>query len=185
MSVFDFIQSAGEKFESERSEALAAERAAAQAAIAQADAAEAAAAAAAAEAARLDAEYDALLVESLHDHVAGLGLQGDVQIAFTEGLVTLTGTAPDAETCERLVLAVGNVYGVVQVDDQLTVPDAPAAPAPVFYTVTKGDNLSKISSHFYGKGGLYRLIFEANKPMLKDANKIYVGQVLRIPAKPE
>jgi nucleoid-associated protein YgaU len=28
------------------------------------------------------------------------------------------------------------------------------------------------------------VIFEANKPMLKDPDKIYVGQVLRIPPKP-
>ena len=49
------------------------------------------------------------------------------------------------------------------------------------YTVQKGDNLSKIAKAFYGNANKYPLIFEANKPMLKDPDKIYPGQVLRIP----
>ena len=52
-----------------------------------------------------------------------------------------------------------------------------------FYTVKSGDTLPKIAETQYGKGngGKYMVIFEANKPMLKDPNKIYPGQVLRIP----
>ncbi|WP_345782230.1 LysM peptidoglycan-binding domain-containing protein [Thermomonas sp.] len=49
------------------------------------------------------------------------------------------------------------------------------------YTVQKGDNLSKIAKEFYGNANKYPQIFEANKPMLKDPDKIYPGQVLRIP----
>ena len=49
------------------------------------------------------------------------------------------------------------------------------------YTVQKGDNLSKIAKEFYGNANKYQQIFEANKPMLKDPDKIYPGQVLRIP----
>ena len=44
-----------------------------------------------------------------------------------------------------------------------------------------GDNLSKIAKKFYGDANKYPVIFEANKPMLKDPNKIYPGQNLRIP----
>jgi nucleoid-associated protein YgaU len=51
------------------------------------------------------------------------------------------------------------------------------------YTVKAGDNLSKIAKEFYGDANAYQQIFEANKPMLKDPDKIYPGQVLRIPAK--
>lgn len=50
-----------------------------------------------------------------------------------------------------------------------------------FYTVVKGDTLSKISKQFYGSAQKYNRIFEANRPMLKHPDKIYPGQVLRIP----
>ncbi len=49
------------------------------------------------------------------------------------------------------------------------------------YTVKSGDTLSKISKEMYGDANQYDRIFEANKPMLKDPDKIYPGQVLRIP----
>lgn len=50
------------------------------------------------------------------------------------------------------------------------------------YTVQKGDTLSKIAKEFYGSANKYQQIFDANKPMLKDPDKIYPGQVLRIPS---
>jgi len=50
-----------------------------------------------------------------------------------------------------------------------------------FYTVESGDTLSKIAKEHYGDGSKYPIIFEANKPMLKSADLIYPGQVLRIP----
>ena len=49
------------------------------------------------------------------------------------------------------------------------------------YTVEKGDTLSGIAKKMYGNANKYPRIFEANKPMLKDPDKIYPGQVLRIP----
>ena len=49
------------------------------------------------------------------------------------------------------------------------------------YTVVKGDTLGKIAKEFYGNAAKYPLIFEANKPMLSDPDKIYPGQMLRIP----
>lgn len=50
------------------------------------------------------------------------------------------------------------------------------------YTVKSGDTLSKISKEMYGDANKYPKIFEANKPMLTDPDKIYPGQVLIIPA---
>jgi nucleoid-associated protein YgaU len=50
------------------------------------------------------------------------------------------------------------------------------------YTVKKGDSLWKIAETYYGNGSKYKGIFEANKLMLKDPDKIYLGQMLRIPA---
>jgi nucleoid-associated protein YgaU len=52
-----------------------------------------------------------------------------------------------------------------------------------FYTVQPGDTLGKIAAAEYGPGhaGNYHRIFEANQPLLSDPDKIYPGQVLRIP----
>ena len=79
------------------------------------------------------------------------------------------------------MLAVGNVRGIGRVDDQMSV--AKAEPEATFYTVKSGDTLSKIAREAYGNAAKYPVIFEANKPMLTDPNKIYPGQVLRIPPK--
>ena len=56
-----------------------------------------------------------------------------------------------------------------------------SAPEATYYTVVAGDTLSKISKTNYGDPNKYMKIFEANKPMLSDPNKIYPGQVLRVP----
>lgn len=49
------------------------------------------------------------------------------------------------------------------------------------YTVESGDTLSGIAQKMYGDANKYPRIFEANQPMLKDPDRIYPGQVLRIP----
>ena len=54
-------------------------------------------------------------------------------------------------------------------------------PETKFYTVVSGDTLGKIAKEYYGNAMKYPEIFEANKPMLKDPDLIYPGQVLRIP----
>jgi nucleoid-associated protein YgaU len=80
---------------------------------------------------------------------------------------------------EKLVLALGNVTGIASVDDRLTVVNP--EPEADFYEVKSGDSLSKIAKKYYGNAMEYNRIFEANKPMLKDPDKIYPGQMLRIP----
>ena len=79
---------------------------------------------------------------------------------------------------EKIILAVGNIDHVAQVDDQMTV--ATPEPQSKFYTVKSGDSLSKISKEFYGDANQYNKIFEANRPLLKML-MIFIGQVLRIP----
>lgn len=49
------------------------------------------------------------------------------------------------------------------------------------YTVVKGDSLWKIAKSVYGKGSMWKTIYEANKDIIKNPNLIYVGQVLEIP----
>ncbi|RMH93804.1 LysM peptidoglycan-binding domain-containing protein [Lysobacter pythonis] len=49
------------------------------------------------------------------------------------------------------------------------------------YTVQAGDSLSKIAKAVYGDGSRWNAIFEANKDQIDDPDKIFPGQVLRIP----
>ena len=95
------------------------------------------------------------------------------------GAVKVAGSVPDQETKEKIVLCCGNVEGVEHVEEEIVVEHV--EPEAEFYTVVKGDNLSKISKMHYGDANKYMAIFEANKPMLKHPDKIYPGQMLRIP----
>jgi nucleoid-associated protein YgaU len=100
----------------------------------------------------------------------------------TEGdKVVLTGSATSTAEAEKIALAVGNSVGVSTVQNDITAADK--APDSKFYTVKPGDSLWKIAEAEYGHGhgGKYQLIFDANKPLLSDPDKIYPGQVLRIP----
>ncbi len=105
----------------------------------------------------------------------------NLQVKFDGATATATvsGQAQDQATREKVVLCCGNIHSVEHVDDQMTV----AAPAPEakYYTVVSGDTLSKISKQMYGDANKYNAIFEANKPMLTSPDKIYPGQMLRIP----
>ena len=53
--------------------------------------------------------------------------------------------------------------------------------ATQWHEVTKGETLWKIAEQYYGDGNLYSKIFEANRDILKDPNRINIGQKLRIP----
>jgi len=120
--------------------------------------------------------------EVLEKEVKDLGLdsQGvDIDVDET-GNVTVKGEAVSQEMKEKIILAVGNVEGVAAVEDAADV--SVAGRASQFHTVESGDTLSAISKTYYGTWRLYPEIFEANKPMLSDPDKIYPGQVLRIPA---
>jgi len=130
---------------------------------------------------KVDPEHERQIkIEALHKEVARHGLKVEgLHIDLEGSSVAVCGSCPDQAEREKVILALGNVEGIDCVDDQLTVPEP--QPEAVFYTVVKGDSLSKIAKAHYGNAMRYPLIFEANKPMLKDPDKIYPGQVLRIP----
>ena len=94
--------------------------------------------------------------------------------------VTLGGEVAKQEDKEKLILAVGNVSGIGSVDSGNISVKKPE-PESTFHTVKKGDTLSKIAKKYYGDARKYMIIFEANTPMLKNPNRIYPGQQLRIP----
>ncbi len=116
--------------------------------------------------------------DALIKEIEALGLDATgLDIEIDGDQVSVGGSAVSQEMKEKVILAVGNVEGVAAVDDTAGGDD------PVFHTVEKGDTLWAISSKTLGNGSRYNEIFEANKPMLSHPDKIYPGQVLRIPAK--
>jgi len=120
---------------------------------------------------------------ALGDNISGLGVRYD------NGRVTLQGTAKSVAAKEKAALIAGNVKGVSNVnDDGITVSGAQAAgtataaPSSTYYTIESGDTLSKIAKEHYGDPNAYNKIFEANREVIGDPDKIYPGQRIRIPA---
>ena len=123
---------------------------------------------------------DTPTADALKSEIKSLGLHvKDLAVEVEGDTVKVSGSTPDQATKEKLVVALGNVAGVAAVDESVTA-DKPE-PEAVIYVVKKGDTLSAIAKAHYGKASKYMAIFEANRPMLKDPDKIYPGQALRIP----
>ena len=122
--------------------------------------------------------------EELQKELASHNLGTDkVEVSVEGDKAVIRGVAASQEVLEKAIVAIGNTLGISKVETEVKVPDEKQ---PTFYTVKKGDNLWKIAEAQYGKGkgAKNNLIFEANKPMLKHPDKIYPGQVLRIPDLP-
>jgi len=125
--------------------------------------------------------------KEIEDSFAELPVQGLV-VEVADDTVTLAGVAKDLPTREKAILIAGNVEGISNVNaDQLVAPEIIEAantrdvPEPVFYSIKKGDTLWGISEAFYKDGSKYPHIVEANIEVIKDADKIYPGQSIRIP----
>jgi nucleoid-associated protein YgaU len=107
----------------------------------------------------------------------------DLGVYFSGGKATLQGEAEDYAAKQKAVLVAGNIAGVQQVDDNLTVARADEPePTARFYTIEKGDSLSKIAQSEYGDAGKWRALFEANREVIEDPDQIYPGQQIRLPA---
>lgn len=139
-------------------------------------------------------EKTAEAVKSLRGSIKGLKSLD----AVVEGkIVTLTG---EAESLEAKGKAMGEFNKLVETENtinkiKLSAPTpaagavvtagAPAktaaAAAAKVHIVEKGDTLGAIAKKYYGKASAYMKIFEANKDILTDPDKIKPGQKLRIP----
>ncbi len=130
------------------------------------------------------AEKALLAAANLKKAVETLGFEVvDLNVEVDDDVATISGEAINQATREKVVLVVGNTEGIASVDDRMTVAVAEVVePAAQFHTVASGDTLGKIAKTYYGNAMKYPVIFEANKPMLEHPDKIYPGQVLRIPA---
>jgi nucleoid-associated protein YgaU len=119
-------------------------------------------------------------LDAMRSEIERLGIPvNGLNLEMAEQVVISGETATNADR-EKIILALGNCEGVGCVEDNITVTNP--EPEAKFYTVVSGDTLSKISKTQYGDPMKYNTIFEANKPMLEHPDKIYPGQVLRIPA---
>ncbi len=122
-------------------------------------------------------------IEADNPGVENLGVE------YESGVVSLSGTANSTEAMEKTVLMAGNVKGVTEVNaDAIQVPPAQEEAKPQeqveYYVIQSGDTLSALAKKYYGKAGDYPRIFEANREVIKDADKIYPGQKVRIPLDP-
>ncbi len=104
----------------------------------------------------------------------------DLNVDYSDGKVSLSGSAESAEAMEKAVLIAGNTQGVSDVD--VGSLDAPQPEANIeYYTIESGDTLSKIAKQYLGDAMAYTKIFEANREVIKDPDLIYPGQKIRIP----
>ena len=113
----------------------------------------------------------------------------DLGVTYQKGFVTLTGVSQTWEAVEKAILMAGNVKGVGKVISNIQVAEgAEVAPAELggsgsgqYYEIKSGDTLSAIAKHLLGDANAYMKIFEANREVIKDPNKIFPGQKIRIP----
>jgi len=128
------------------------------------------------------ANANKVAADAIKAYVLKMGLEAENLAIDFDGktaTVRVAGVVDTQETKEKILLCCGNVRGVVRVEDHITVTHV--EPDAQFHTVVSGDTLSKIAKQFYGNANDYMKIFEANKPMLSHPDKIYPGQMLRIP----
>ena len=162
MGLFSFIKDAGEKLFGGK---------------------EAQAATPTAAAAPSPADLNAKAAKAIETYITAQNLGASaLQVSYdgAQGKVTVQGEAPTQAAKEKITLCCGNVASVTSVENLMSVTHP--EPEAQYHDVVRGDTLSAIAKTYYGDANKYPKIFEANKPMLSNPDKIYPGQKLRIPA---
>ena len=104
----------------------------------------------------------------------------NLEVTVEDDVVSISGEAESAAALEKAVLMAGNVKGISEVRSDAV--NAPATTEKIeYYEIASGDTLSAVAKKYYGKSSAYVRIFEANREVIKDPGKIYVGQKIRIP----
>ena len=131
-------------------------------------------------------DTDAEAADTIKNHleVKTHGLS-NLEVEFDDGTVTLCGDCSNQAVREQAILIAGNIQGVEKiVADDLRAPEPkpeePEEKAEI-YEIVGGDTLGAIAKRYYGNASKYTKIFEANKDIISDPNKIYPGQKIRIP----
>lgn len=136
---------------------------------------------------------DEKAADKIKDHILSDNPGVDpLEVKYQDGFVTLGGSSQTWEAVEKAILMAGNVKGVGRVVSEIQVSEAAdnapgelggaGAGAGQYYEIKNGDTLSAIAKQFLGNANAYPKIFEANREVIKDPNKIFVGQKIRIPA---
>jgi nucleoid-associated protein YgaU len=131
-------------------------------------------------------DTDAEAADNIKQHleIKMTGLK-NISVEFDDGVATVCGECDSQKTREMAILIAGNVKGVEKViaDDLKAPPPAPEEPESKdeFYEIKSGDTLGKIAKQFYGSAGKYTRIFEANRDVIENPDRIYPGQKIRIP----
>lgn len=141
--------------------------------------------------------------DKIREHIrdAGVGIK-EFNVIYDMGHVVLSGEVDSKADKEKAVLLAGNVAGVgevvandlvVKVTEEQAAAAAAGSAAPVdapageaeeeteFYVIQAGDTLGKIAKAVYGDAMQYPKIFEANREVIQDPDKIFVGQKIRLP----
>ena len=107
----------------------------------------------------------------------------NLSVTVENGVANIQGVASTAAALEKAVLMAGNIIGITNVNiDDVTVKNGEnLAGDDEFYVIQKGDTLWKIAEKHYGDGNKYAAIVTANKEVIKDADKIFPGQKIRLP----
>lgn len=115
----------------------------------------------------------------------------NLNVTYDDGTVSLSGTVESQAAKQKAVLLAGNIKGVEKVDDDnlkvkpAATPTSTPEPSFMFYTIESGDSLSKIAKRYYGDANKWNALFEANREVIEDPDKIYPGQQIRVPANPD
>ena len=139
--------------------------------------------------------------EKICDHIlaSNPGVE-DLEVTYDNGIVGLTGRCTRPDAFQKCVLMAGNVEGVVDVyasglqpfvapkpeESPVGGPHQHAHPTPEqareeYYVIQRGDTLSHIAKRYYGNANKWPEIFEANREVIQDPDKIFPGQKIRVP----
>ena len=125
---------------------------------------------------------------------AGIDPSG-LKFGFGTGTIAVSGTIADESERAKIMEVLSGIAGIDTVEDHTLVAKPMPEPEPVSepeavpdadagaltYTVKSGDSLWKIAEAMYGNGSNYTKIFDAKRDILDDPDKIFPGQVLKIP----
>lgn len=129
-----------------------------------------------------DRKEDAAQAVEKHINEDNPGIE-NVSVQVENGVANISGVAATATALEKAVLMAGNIAGISHVNiDGVTVENGEnVAGDDEFYVIQKGDSLWKIAEKHYGNGAKYTAIVAANQEVIKDADKIFPGQKIRLP----